>query len=88
MKYILGALSLLFLALQYQLWFGSGGVIDIVQIKQKISAQKQINQKLQDRNNVLIADVKDLRHGDQAIEERARNMLGMVKKNETFYRFV
>ena len=88
MKYILSVLAILFLALQYQLWFGSGAVIDIVQMKQKISSQKQINQKLQDRNNVLIADVKDLRHGDQAIEERARNMLGMVKKNETFYRFV
>lgn len=88
MKYILAVLAILFLALQYQLWFGKGGVVALVSIKHKISAQKQINQKLDDRNKVLIADIKDLRNGNQAIEERARNDLGMIKRNETFFRIV
>ena len=88
MKIVLSILLLIFLGLQYQLWFGQGGLVAIWHIKSKMAAQRQINQQLALRNQVLLADIEDLRHGDEAIEERARQDLGMVKPNETFYRIV
>lgn len=74
--------------LQYRLWFGKASVPKVIQLKQQLEQQLQQNDKLQQRNQVLIAEVKDLKSGHQAIEERARNELGMVKKGETFYQVV
>lgn len=88
MKIVFGLLGLIFLGLQYQLWFGDSGVAAIVKLRQTIATQADINHQLSQRNEVLIADIKDLRHGNQAIEERAREELGMIKKGETFYRIV
>ena len=88
MRILLTLLLLIFLGLQYQLWFGEGGVIAVWHLKNRITIQKQINQQLEERNQILIADIEDLRHGDEAIEERAREELEMVKKNETFYRVI
>jgi cell division protein FtsB len=78
----------LFLILQYPLWFGSGGVIAVWQLNREIAAQQAENAKLRERNNALDAEVKDLKQGSAAIEERARTELGMVKKGETFYQVV
>lgn len=75
----------LFLIFQYALWFSSGGIIQIWHLKQKIVALEQENKQLQTRNDMLLADVNDLKQGKEAIEERARNDLGMIKKDETFY---
>ena len=88
MKIVLSILMLIFLGLQYQLWFGQGGLVAIWHINSKMAAQRQINQQLNERNQILLADIEDLRHGDEAIEERARQELGMIKPNETFYRIV
>jgi cell division protein FtsB len=83
--YVAGGLLLL---LQYPLWFGSGGVIAVWQLKREISTQQAENARLLERNNALDAEVKDLKQGSAAIEERARTELGMVKKGETFYQVI
>lgn len=74
--------------LQYRLWFGKASIPKVIHLKQQLASQVQENKKLQQRNAVLIAEVQDLKSGHQAIEERARNELGMVKKGETFYQIV
>lgn len=75
----------IFLALQGALWFGEGGILDVHRIKQAVALQQDENLRLQQRNTVLEADVNDLKTGQEAIEERARTDLGMIKRDETFY---
>lgn len=77
--------TLLFLALQYVFWFGSGSVFSAWKLQHQIAKKAQVNAKLKQRNNAIRADITDLKSGNQAIEERARSELGMVKKGETFY---
>lgn len=88
-KTLYGLLLLLalvvFIYLQYNLWMGEGGIADVNRLKQDIAAQKAENARLADRNRVLEAEVKDLKTGNQAVEEHARQDLGMIKSNETFY---
>jgi cell division protein FtsB len=83
--YFLGGVLLL---LQYPLWFGSGGMYAVWQLKREISAQQAENARLRERNAALAAEVDDLKQGSGAIEERARAELGMVKKGETFYQVI
>ncbi len=88
MKWLVGILFALFLLLQYQLWFGNNGLLRGWQLEQKVEQQKAENEKLKERNKALEAEVRDLKHGMEAIEERARADLGMIKKDETFYQVV
>jgi cell division protein FtsB len=81
---LLGILVLL----QYPLWFGNGGVIAVWRLRHEITAQQQENVQLKDRNQAVEADVNDLKQGYEAIEERARMELGMVKKGEVFYQVI
>jgi len=81
-------LILLLALLQYRLWFGEGSVRSIVKLKHQVAKQQAVNKKLAQRNKVLSAEVLDLKSGHLAVEERARNELGMVKKGETFYQIV
>lgn len=74
--------------LQYPLWFGSGGVLALWRLNREIAAQQADNARLKERNAALEAEVNDLKQGYDAIEERARTELGMVKKNETFYQII
>lgn len=74
-----------FAALQYSLWLGEGGVADVRRLKQSVAAQQEENKRLAERNRVLEAEVQDLKNGLEAIEEHARQDLGMIKSNETFY---
>ncbi len=83
--YVVGGLLLL---LQYPLWFGSGGVFAVWQLKREIAVQQTENTKLRERNAALDAEVSDLKQGSAAIEERARSELGMVKKGETFVQVI
>jgi cell division protein FtsB len=82
-----GLLGLL-LALQYPLWFGNGGVLDIRALKQEIAAQREENARLKERNRTLAAEVVDLKQGLETVEQRARAELGMIKKSETFFQVV
>jgi cell division protein FtsB len=78
----------LFALLQYELWFSQGGLDSIFHMRQAIKQQALVNQKARLKNQALIADVHDLKSGNEAVEERARTNLGLVKKGEVFYQVV
>lgn len=88
MKAIIAALALLFVLLQFKLWFGEGSMKDVWQLENAIAQQSRENAQLKERNQTLIAEVEDLKQGLEAIEERARSELGMIKQNETYYQVV
>jgi len=70
--------------LQYPLWFGRGGWYRVWDVDNQLKAQRDVNQKLEQRNAALDAEVRDLKSGYDAIEERARHELGLVKDGEVF----
>jgi cell division protein FtsB len=78
-------LVILIIAIQYPLWLGKGGWLKVWETDRQIAEQEEINRKLQVRNATLDAEVRDLKQGYEAIEERARNELGMIKEGETFF---
>ena len=88
MKTVLYVLIALLLALQYPLWFGSGGVMALWQLQRELAAYQNEIALLRERNRTLEAEVLDLKQGLEAVEERARKELGMVKKGETFYQII
>lgn len=88
MKTIFFALFVLLGLLQYEFWFSDGGMKTVWRMKHNIQKQKEINTQLDQRNQLLITEIKDLQNGHAAIEARARNDLGMVRKGEVFYRVV
>jgi len=85
MKILAGALVALILAIQYPLWLGKGGWLRVWEVDRQLDAQQQKNAGLERRNGALAAEVKDLKQGHDAIEERARYELGMVKSDEVFF---
>ena len=72
-------------ALQYPLWLGKGSWLKVWEVDEKIAKQNKVNADLRARNQSLDAEVRDLKQGYDAIEERARSELGMIKNNEVFY---
>ena len=88
MRALIAFLLVLLLVLQFKLWFGDGGVLEVQRLRTQIAAQQEENARLQERNAALAAEVEDLRQGLAAIEERARSELGMVGRGETFYQLV
>jgi cell division protein FtsB len=87
-KIFLGALVVLLLLLQFKLWFGDGNMVEVWRLRDAIERQKAENDQLMHRNDALEAEVDDLKRGLDAIEERARKELGMIKKGETFFQIV
>lgn len=85
MRLLFIALGLLLVLLQYRLWFSQAGLVHAWQTQQSLSAMNEENLKMKKKNDVLAADVQDLKQGTDAVEERARTQLGMVKQGETFY---
>jgi cell division protein FtsB len=88
MKKLFYVLLALLVYLQYRLWIGNDSLIDAWQAGQEIEVQQQENAHLRERNDALDAEVQDLKQGLEAIEERAREDLGMIKEDETFYQVV
>lgn len=84
-KMLIAVALVAFVALQFSLWFGEGGVRDVRALKQAVAAQQLENEKLAERNRVLEAEVRDLKTGLEAVEEHGRLDLGMIKQGETFY---
>jgi cell division protein FtsB len=76
------------IALQVKLWVGDGGMRDLRTIRSRVSEQQTENTKLKQRNDALHADVEDLKHGQDAVEARARSQLGLIKPGEVFYQVV
>jgi len=88
MKKLVIVLLLLLVYLQYRLWFGDGSLQQVWQLHREVEAQREENLHLHERNDALDAEVLDLQQGLDAIEERAREDMGMVKQGETFYQIV
>ncbi|MDO8292327.1 MAG: cell division protein FtsB [Gallionella sp.] len=81
-------LAVLLLLLQYPLWLGKGGWLKVWDMNRQVEAQQQANQQTQVRNTLLDAEVRDLKQGSEAIEERARSELGMIKRDEVFFQIL
>ncbi len=87
-KILIAILILLTLQLQYRLWFGDGSVQQVKEYQQRLDVLKKEVKEKKERNDALYGEVLDLRKGDEAIEERAREELGMIKENETFFQII
>lgn len=87
-RWIAIALVIVLIALQVRLWTGQGGLRDVWRLQERVTAQKADNERLKKRNETLSAEVEDLKHGEEAIQERARAELGLLKPGETFYQVV
>jgi cell division protein FtsB len=87
-RFLLIGLLAVLLALQYPLWFGTGGMMAVWELRDGIAQQSSENTRLKERNATLEAEVADLKEGLAALEERARTELGMVKKGETYYQVI
>ena len=79
---LLGGLIVL---IQYPLWLGKGGWMRVWEVDRQVTVQKQNNSRFESRNKALDAEVRDLKQGTEAIEERARYELGMIKQDEVFF---
>ncbi len=88
MRWAIGLLVILLVLLQYKLWVGDGSLAEVWDLYQQVEMQKDENRRLRERNQALEAEVLDLKQGLEAIEERAREELGMIKEDETFYQII
>jgi cell division protein FtsB len=88
MKWLAAALAVAVLLLQYRMWISEDGVREVARLKHAVAAQRAENEQLAERNQQLAAEVRDLKTGMDALEERARSDLGMIARNETFYQVV
>lgn len=88
MKFVTLLLLVILLILQYQLWIGNGSMTDVHHLQQVKQDKTGENAELRERNQALAAEVHDLKTGYEAIEERARSEMGMIKKGETFYQVI
>jgi cell division protein FtsB len=88
MRWLTFGLAALLVLIQYPLWIGKGGWLRVSDLEQQVKAQRESNAKLRVRNDAMSAEVKDLKTGTEAIEERARAELGMVKADEIFVQLI
>ena len=88
MRLIIYSMLGLLIIIQYPLWFGQGGWLKAYELERRLDAQLEKNKALEMRNNKLAGDVKDLKEGTRAIEERARSEHGMIKEGEYFVQIV
>jgi len=88
MKWLAAALALAVILLQYRVWLSEDGVREVARLRRAVIAQRAQNEQLAERNRQLAAEVRDLKTGMDALEERARSDLGMIARNETFYQVV
>ena len=85
MKYLTFIFVILILALQYPLWLGKGGWLNVISLHKQIDQQLKVNEQIKSENDILLAVVQDLKNGTDVIEGKARFDLGLIKKNETFF---
>ena len=88
MKWLAIALGVVVAILQYRLWLSDGGVRELARMQDAVTQQRAQNSVLVERNRQLAAEVRDLKTGMAALEERARSELGMIARNETYYQVV
>lgn len=85
MRWLALVFAALILAIQYPMWLGKGGWLQVREYDRQVALQRDANAKLKARNDALDADVRDLKTGYEAIEERARADLGMIRQDEVFF---
>jgi len=88
MKWLAAALAVVLVLLQYRIWVSDSGVRQVERLRQAVAAQQAEDAQLAERNRQLAAEVRNLKTGMDALEERARSDLGMIARNETFYQVV
>ena len=88
MRVVTLILFVLLVLLQFKLWLGEGGFREVARLETRVGDQRQVNEDLLQRNAELQAEVEDLRERLDAVEERARNELGLIKPDEQFYQVV
>jgi cell division protein FtsB len=88
MKWLAVALFAALLLLQYRLWLSNDGVSEVLRLRSAVAARQADNARVSERNRQLAAEVRDLKQGYTALEERARSDLGMIAGNESFYQVV
>ena len=88
MKWLAVSLALVIVLLQFRVWFSGDGVREVERLQKAVAAQHSENEQLEERNRQLGAEVRDLKTGLDALEERARTELGMISGHETFYQVV
>lgn len=85
MRFLTFIFVTLILALQYPLWLGKGGWLNVISLQKQIDQQLKVNELIKFENDILLAVVQDLKNGTDVIEGKARFDLGLIKKNETFF---
>jgi cell division protein FtsB len=88
MRLVFGVLLGLVLLLQYKLWVSEDGLGELWRLQRSAEQQRRENAALTERNEILEAEVQDLKSGLDALEERARSELGMIKQGETFFQII
>ena len=87
-KILIAIIILLIIHLQYRLWVGDGSVAQVKEYQARLDVLKDKAKAKKERNEALYAEIEDLRKGQEAIEERARDEFGMIKENETFIQVI
>ena len=85
MRFLTFIFVILISALQYPLWLGKGGWLNVISLQKQIDQQLKVNELIKSENDILLAVVQDLKNGTDVIEGKARFDLGLIKKNETFF---
>lgn len=88
MRWVVGFLLCLLLWLQYRLWVGDGSLAEVHALRLEIAAQQEQLERMRARNRALEVEVEDLRAGLEALEERARSELGMIREGEIFLQVI
>lgn len=88
MTMFVAVLLMMLLFLQYRLWFESGGIREMLQLKKSLTQQVDSNAILKKQNDELLHEIKQIKTSPDAIESRARDELGMIKRNEVFYQVI
>lgn len=87
-RWLILILVALLIGTQYKLWVGRGSLAEVRELQRAVAAQREENERLAERNAALEAEVADLKQGLEAVEERARSELGMIKEDEVFHQIV
>jgi len=88
MRWLLAVLVVILVVLQYRLWIAEGSMAEKRRLDQQVVQQTEVNRKLSQRNAVLEREVLELQTGNEAVEERAREQLGLIREGEVFYQVV
>ena len=84
-KLVITVLTLLLLILQGKLWVGEGSIAEMITLQDRLERLKVENERYYRRNSLLAREVIELQQGVEAVEEQARQELGMVRRDETFF---